>query len=93
MDATLVRLREEFANAGKAMLFEELKFTLTAERGGASYAEVAKKLGLSEGAVKVSVHRLRQRYREVLRAEIANTVGTAGEVEEELRQLFAALSQ
>jgi RNA polymerase sigma factor (sigma-70 family) len=92
LDATLNRLRQEFANEGKAKIFEALKFTLTAERGTTPYADLATTLGLSEGAVKVSVHRLRQRYREVLRAEIADTVGTAGEVEEELRHLFAALS-
>ncbi len=93
LDTTLSRLRQEFDNQGKAKLFEALKFTLTAERGTTPYAELATKLGLSEGAVKVSVHRLRQRYREVLRAEIAHTVGSAGEVEEELRHLFAALSR
>ena len=92
LDATLIRLREEFAAEGKTKLFETLKLTLTAERGTTPYAELATKLGLSEGAVKVAVHRLRQRYREVLRAEIADTVGTAGEVEEELRHLFAALA-
>ena len=92
LDATLVRLREEFVAENKTKLFEALKFTLTAERGTTSYVEVAKQLGLSEGAVKVAVHRLRQRYREVLRAEIANTVATPGEVDEELRQLFAALT-
>lgn len=92
LDATLARLRQEFATEGKAKLFDELKFTLTAERGTTPYIELAAKLGLSEGAVKVSVHRLRQRYREVLRAEIADTVATPGEVEEELRHLFAALS-
>lgn len=92
LDATLVRLRDEFACDGKARLFDELKFTLTGERGAAPYADIAAKLGTSEGAVKVAAHRLRQRYRELLRAEIAATVGTAAEVDEELRHLFAALS-
>lgn len=92
LDATLARLREEFVTENKTKLFEELKFTLTADRSTTSYAEAAKELGLSEGAVKVAVHRLRQRYREVLRTEIANTVATPDEVEEELRQLFAALT-
>ena len=56
------------------------------------YAEIATRLGMSEGAVKVAVHRLRQRYREVLRAEIADTVASPAEVEDELRNLFAALA-
>ena len=57
-----------------------------------SVADIAAQLGTSEGAVKVAVHRLRQRYREVLRAEIADTVASPGEVEDEIRSLFAALA-
>ena len=57
-----------------------------------SYAEQAAKLGLTEGAVKVAVHRLRDRYREMLRAEIAQTVSTPGEVDEELQHLAAVLA-
>ncbi|MBI3880403.1 MAG: sigma-70 family RNA polymerase sigma factor [Verrucomicrobia bacterium] len=92
LDTTLARLRAEFVADGKAKQFDELKFTLTGGRGETPYSELAAKFGMSEGAVKVSVHRLRQRYREVLRAQIAETVATAAEVEEELRHLFAALS-
>lgn len=92
LDATLARLREEFVADGKAKQFDEFKFTLTGGRGDTPYAELAARFGMSEGAVKVTVHRLRQRYREVLRAQIADTVGDAGEVEAELRHLFAALS-
>ena len=66
--------------------------TLTEARRSVRYAEIAIRLGSSEGAVKVAVHRLRQRYREVLRAEIADTVAGPGEVEDELRNLFAALA-
>jgi RNA polymerase sigma factor (sigma-70 family) len=86
------RLREEHARAGKGAWFEQLRETLTAERGGLPYVEIGARLGLSEGAVKVAVHRLRQRYREVLRAEIAETLENPALVEEELRDLFAALS-
>jgi RNA polymerase sigma-70 factor (ECF subfamily) len=68
-----------------------LKFCLTGERG-AAYDEIALRLGTSEGALKVAVHRLRERYRALLRAEIAETVGSEAEVDEELRQLFSALS-
>lgn len=92
LDSTLARLREEFVADGKAGQFDDLKFTLTGGRGDTPYAELATKFGSTEGAVKVTVHRLRQRYRDVLRAQIAETVESAAEVEEELRHLFAALS-
>ena len=92
LDLVLRRLRQEYAAAGREKLFEELKPTLTEARRSVRYAEIAIRLGSSEGAVKVAVHRLRQRYREVLRAEIADTVAGPGEVEDELRNLFAALA-
>jgi RNA polymerase sigma-70 factor (ECF subfamily) len=86
----MTRLRAEMSDAGKLDQFESLKFCLTGEK--AAYADVARQLGITEGAVKVAVHRLRARYRALLRAEIAETVATAEEVEDELRHLFAALS-
>jgi len=92
LDEVLKRLREEYVADGKTKLFDQLKVTLTGERSSIPYAEIAKPLGMTEGAVKVAVHRLRQHYREQLRAEIANTVASPGEVEEELRHLFAVLS-
>ena len=92
LDKVLKRLRREYADAGKAVLFDQLKETLAGERSSIPYAELARRLGMTAGAVKVAVHRLRQHYREHLRAEIANTVATPGEVEDELRHLFAALS-
>jgi RNA polymerase sigma-70 factor (ECF subfamily) len=88
----LRRLREEYVQAGREKLFEQLKPTLTEASRTVRYAEMAVRLGTSEGAVKVAVHRLRQRYREVLRAEIADTVASPAEVEDELRNLFAALA-
>ncbi len=88
----LRRLREEHVRDGRVKLFEALKPTLTEASGTVRYAAIASTLGMSEGAVKVAVHRLRQRYREVLRAEIAETVAGPGEVEDELRNLFAALA-
>lgn len=88
----LRRLREEHVRDGREKLFEELKPTLTEASRTVRYAEIAARLGTSEGAVKVAVHRLRQRYREVLRAEIADTVASPAEVEDELRNLFAALA-
>ena len=92
LDRVLRRLREEFVRAGKEKLFEQLKPTLTEASRSVRYAEMAARLGTSEGAVKVAVHRLRQRYRELLRAEIADTVAGPGEVDDELRNLFAALA-
>jgi DNA-directed RNA polymerase specialized sigma24 family protein len=88
----VARLREEFAAHGKQALFEHLKVFLTGERRSQSYAELALKLETTEGALKMAVSRMRQRYGELLRAEIAHTVAGPQEVEEELRAFFAALS-
>jgi RNA polymerase sigma-70 factor (ECF subfamily) len=63
------------------------------DRSSQPYAELAVKLGISEGTVKSAVHRLRQRYRQLLRDEIAQTVAAPGEVDEELRHLFAVLAR
>jgi RNA polymerase sigma-70 factor (ECF subfamily) len=92
LDTVLARLQQEYAQEGKAGLFDTLKGTLSGERSGLPYAVLGQRLQMSEGAVKVAVHRLRQRYRRILRAEIANTVATPDEVEEELQHLFATLS-
>lgn len=91
LDRVLQRLAEDYAAAGKGRLFEHLKETL--EGGGSETppAQLARQLDLSEGAVRVAAHRLRLRYRELLRLEISRTVGTAEDVEAELRELFAAL--
>lgn len=90
LDQTVARLRDEFAAANKLPLFEELAPFLGGDRGS-SYAEIAARLGMSEGAVKVAVHRLRKRCGELLRAEIAQTVATAEEVDDELKALFQAV--
>ena len=92
LDQVLRRLREDYVRDGKQNLFEQLKPTLTEASRSVAYAEIARRLDTTEGAVKVAVHRLRQRYREILRAEIAETVACPGEVEDELRNLFAALA-
>ncbi len=92
LDQVLRRLRDEYTRDGKENLFEQLKPTLTEASRSVRYADIAAQLGTSEGAVKVAVHRLRQRYREVLRAEIADTVASPGEVDDEIRNLFAALA-
>ncbi len=91
LDEVLGRLRDEHEAAGKLSLFEALKPALTGD-GSDAYADLGSRLGLSEGAVKVAVHRLRRRYRDLLRAEIASTVADEAEVEEEIRHLFTVLS-
>ena len=92
LDGTMRRLRAEFAAAGKVGEFDVLKACLTAERGEISYAELAAALGMNEGAARVAVHRLRKRFREVFRAEIAHTVARPEEIEEEVRYLMSVLA-
>jgi RNA polymerase sigma-70 factor (ECF subfamily) len=92
LDQVLRRLRNEYVATGREKLFEQLKPTLTEASRTVRYAEIATRLGTTEGAVKVAVHRMRQQYRQVLRAEIAETVAGPAEVEDELRNLFAALA-
>jgi len=87
------RLRAECAAEGKAAQFEELKPFLTSGKGEASYAEAARALGLEETAARVAVHRLRKRYRQLLRAEIANTLADPAQVDQELRALFSAFGR
>jgi RNA polymerase sigma factor (sigma-70 family) len=86
------RLEEEYRAAGKDALFAALRVTLAGKSDAAPYAELARQLDLSEGAVKVAVHRLRQRYRARLRDTIADTVSGPDEVEDELRYLFRTLA-
>jgi RNA polymerase sigma-70 factor (ECF subfamily) len=90
LDRALAELRTEYEESGRGKLFAALKGTLT---GGAEegYAELARALDMTEGAVKVAVHRLRQRYRDRLRAAIAETVERPEDVDDEVRDLFAAL--
>ncbi len=92
LEQTMARLRGEFADAGKTAEFERLKVFLTAEKGSVDYGAVARELGQSEGALRVNIHRLRRRFREVFREGIAHTVSGPGELEAEVRHLMAALS-
>ena len=91
LDRAIARLREEHVAAGKLDLFEALHDTLTGDRVTGGYAACGEKLGMSEGAVKVAVHRLRQRYREILREEVAATTASPGDDEDELQTLLGAL--
>jgi RNA polymerase sigma factor (sigma-70 family) len=91
LNRALDQLRDEYASIGQVQVFEELKFTLTGEEGGESYTEIGQRLGMTEGNVKQKVYRLRKRYRELVREEIAKTVSSEA-IDEEMRHLFAALS-
>jgi RNA polymerase sigma factor (sigma-70 family) len=92
LERVLSELRQEHVADGKSDLFEALKPALMGERSAAPYAQVAPKFHTTEGAIKVVVHRMRQRYRELLREAIAHTVAGPAEIEDELRHLFAAVS-
>jgi RNA polymerase sigma factor (sigma-70 family) len=92
LDRALARLEAEQQRTGKAEEFAVLSPALTAERGDIPYATMAEKLGLSDTATRMAVHRLRKRFREVFREEITQTVAEPGEVEEEIRHLLAALA-
>ena len=78
---------------GKLALFEQFKALLAGHPGSRPYGEIARQLNTTEGAVKTAVHRLRRRYRVLLRAEIAETVSEPGDLEDELQQLFAAVGK
>lgn len=91
LELTMTRLRIEWETAGKGEQFRRLQGTLSGEALDQGYSDIAKDLGTTEGALKVVVHRLRRRYGELLREQIAATVQSEPEVEEELRHLMAAL--
>lgn len=93
LESVFAQLRREYEAEGKEALFAELKASLTKARAAVPYAELAARLNVSEGALRVAVHRLRRRYRELLRAEIAHTVADSAEVEDELRHLFQVLAR
>ncbi len=93
LDEVLDQLEVEYGAQGKAELFAALKPCLVGDSATLSYQELAHSLRLSEGGVRVAVHRLRQRYRELLRCEIANTVVSADEVDAEMRHLFNVLAR
>jgi RNA polymerase sigma-70 factor (ECF subfamily) len=92
LDEVLNRLRAEYDAEGKTSLFAALHPCLVGERTTQPYAQLAESLGSSEAAIKSAVHRMRQRYRQLLREEVAGTVDSADDVEDELRHLFAALT-
>jgi RNA polymerase sigma-70 factor (ECF subfamily) len=92
LEQTIENLQDEFIACGKGALFKDLRIFLTGEKHADSYAELAVNLGTTKAALKMTVSRMCQRYRELLRAEIANTVNSPEEIEDELRAVFGALS-
>jgi RNA polymerase sigma factor (sigma-70 family) len=92
LERVMERLRSEYVAARKAALFERLKQYLSGDASGESYQAIAEDLGISEGALKVTVHRLRRRFGELVRAQIGQTVDNPDEIDDEIRQLFVALS-
>jgi RNA polymerase sigma-70 factor (ECF subfamily) len=93
LDRTMDRLAREHENAGKRDVFELLKETLTGQKLAISRANIAARCGVTPGAVDVAVHRLRRRYGELLREEIAHTVSQPEDVENEIRHLKAVLAR
>ena len=91
LDQVLTQLGDQYRAAGNVVLFERLKALLTDEPDRPSQAQIADELGMTENAVKQAFHRLRERYRQLLRDEIAHTVMAPGDIEDELRHLIAVL--
>ena len=93
LELVVDRLRKEFADKGKATEFEILQPFLAGTHPEASYAQAAAEIGCSYAGVRQAAHRLRKRYRELLRAEVAQTVNGEDEIEDEIRGLFDALGR
>jgi RNA polymerase sigma-70 factor (ECF subfamily) len=93
LGAAMGTLREELRAAGRAGEFDVLKAVLSAPKEGASYAELAVALKVSEGAARVAAHRLRKRFRELFRREVAQTVASREDVDEEVRRLVSVLAR
>jgi RNA polymerase sigma factor (sigma-70 family) len=91
LERVLSRLKDEYRAAGNATLFDLLKELLPDEPGSPSQAEIASRLGMTENAVRQAFYRFRQRYQSLLREEIAHTVATPGDIEDELRHLIAVI--
>jgi RNA polymerase sigma factor (sigma-70 family) len=93
LEQVITRLRDESAAEGRTRQYEQLKAFLMVGKSDIPYAQAAAALELTEGAVRVAVHRLRQRYRELLRKEIAQTLSDPAQINEEMQALFSALSE
>src|SRR5437667_12264881 len=91
LERVLNLLKDQYRTAGNTALFDSLKQLLPDEPGSPSQAEIAAHLGLTENAVRQAFYRFRQRYQSLLREEIAHTVATPGDIEDELRHLIAVV--
>jgi DNA-directed RNA polymerase specialized sigma24 family protein len=89
----LESLKQEMSASGKQEQFDALKVFLAAEAAEGDYATAAQKLGVADSSVAVLVHRLRQRYRQLVRAQVAQTITSPTELDEEMRHLFEVLNQ
>jgi RNA polymerase sigma-70 factor (ECF subfamily) len=92
LDRTLMRLREQATKTKNEGLFDQLKIYLTGDCNSVPYSVMSKRLNMTEGAVRTAVHRFRMSYRRLLREEIAQTVSSQDEVEEELKDLFKSFT-
>ncbi len=93
LERVMSQLHEEFRAAGKLQQFELLRSSILGDEESASYARIGEALCMTEGAARTAAHRLRKRYRELVRAEIAETVGGPGEIDAEIGQLFESLGE
>ncbi|HEY1784586.1 MAG TPA: sigma-70 family RNA polymerase sigma factor [Pirellulales bacterium] len=93
LEQSLHRLRGEFERSGRGNEFEQLKEFLAAERGSIPYDKIATALGISTGAARVQLHRMRKRFRDLFRDQIAETVSNSDELDEEVRYVLTVLSQ
>ena len=93
VEQALERLRSEMSTAGKTANFDLLKSFLAAEAHEGEYASVARQMGVADASVAVLVHRMRQRYRQLVREQVAQTVTSPAELDEEMRHLFEVLNQ
>ncbi len=89
LERTLKALEQEYRESGRTVLFENLRAVLTGDSDGLPYADIAQRLNLTEAAVKMAVHRLRNRYREILKREISETVASPEDADAELKHLLA----
>ena len=93
LDRVMSRLQDDAVQKSKEIQFDTLKPYLTGDEPRLSYSDTASSLGVSEGAVKVAVHRLRRKFREILQDEISQTVSSRAEIEDELRHLWASVGR
>lgn len=91
MSRTCTQLRREYIEGGKGELYSCLNDLQPGEHASPSYAEIGARFGLTEGGIKSAVHRLRRRHRALLRAEIARTVGSESEIDDEIQHLISVL--